>query len=181
MDSIKDVIRCSVKVPEFNKHLQKVGGRIGRNVVEITIKMKTIVRKPFQGPTVAPIYTLLGSFPVLTVDQETMTRVLCLMARQPAWVVQCQSYPRRRGGVVVFITVYISRSMFISKVKLATVVEGDPKAPFSVATTPRCRGGRYSFPWMLHFTLDTYLLILSVNQGGIKYHYLSLWYDSIWD
>ena len=27
-----------------------------------------------------------------------------------------------------------------------TVVEGDPKAPFSVATTPRCRGGRYSFP-----------------------------------
>ena len=32
------------------------------------------------------------------------------------------------------------------KVKLATVVEGDPKAPFSIATTPRCRGERYSFP-----------------------------------
>ena len=30
------------------------------------------------------------------------------------------------------------------KVKLATIVEGDPKAPFSIATTPRCRGGRYS-------------------------------------
>ena len=29
---------------------------------------------------------------------------------------------------------------------LATIVEGDPKAPFSIATTPRCRGGRYSFP-----------------------------------
>ena len=28
--------------------------------------------------------------------------------------------------------------------KLATIVEGDPKAPFSIATTPRCRGGRYS-------------------------------------
>ena len=26
-----------------NKHLKKVGGHIGRNVVEITIKMKTIV------------------------------------------------------------------------------------------------------------------------------------------
>ena len=26
----------------------------------------------------------------------------------------------------------------MSKVKLATVVEGDQKAPFSVATTPRC-------------------------------------------
>ena len=34
----------------------------------------------------------------------------------------------------------------ISKVKLATIVEGDPKAPFSIATTPRCRGGRYSIP-----------------------------------
>ena len=31
-------------------------------------------------------------------------------------------------------------------VKLATIVEGDPKAPFSIATTPRCRGGRYSIP-----------------------------------
>ena len=30
-------------------------------------------------------------------------------------------------------------------VKLATVVEGDQKAPFSIATTLRCRGGHYSF------------------------------------
>ena len=28
----------------------------------------------------------------------------------------------------------------------ATEVEGDKKAPFSIATTPKCRGGRYSFP-----------------------------------
>ena len=33
-----------------------------------------------------------------------------------------------------------------SKVKLTTVVEGNPKAPFSIATTTRCRGGRHSFP-----------------------------------
>ena len=45
MDSIKDVVRSSVKVPEFDKHLNKAGGHISRNVVEITIKMKTIVRK----------------------------------------------------------------------------------------------------------------------------------------
>ena len=38
--------RSSVKVPEFDKHLMKAGGHIGRNVVEKTIKMKTIVRKP---------------------------------------------------------------------------------------------------------------------------------------
>ena len=45
-DSIKDVVRSSVKVPEFDKHLKKAGGYIGRNVVEITIKMKAIVWKP---------------------------------------------------------------------------------------------------------------------------------------
>ena len=44
MDSIKDVVRSSVKVPDFNKHLKKARGHIGRNIVEITIKMKTIVR-----------------------------------------------------------------------------------------------------------------------------------------
>ena len=45
VDSIKDVVQSSVKVPEFDKHLKKSGGHIGRNVMEIT--MKTIVRKPF--------------------------------------------------------------------------------------------------------------------------------------
>ena len=47
---------------------------------------------------------------------------------------------------------YIMNYMYImnflrkisKKVKLATFVEGDPKAPFSIATSPRCRGGRYS-------------------------------------
>ena len=69
----------------------------------------------------------------------------------------------------------------VVKVKLATIVEGDPKAPFSIATTPRYRGGRYSFPGLLYFTLDPYLIMLSVKQGGIKYHFLSLWYDSTRD
>ena len=31
---------------------------------------------------------------------------------------------------------------------MATIVEGDQKAPFSIATTQRCRGGRNSFPWI---------------------------------
>ena len=46
MDSVKDIVRSSVKVSEFELHLKKAGGNIGRNVVEITIKMKIIVRKP---------------------------------------------------------------------------------------------------------------------------------------
>ena len=37
------------------------------------------------------------------------------------------------------------------------------------------------FPGLLHFTLDTYRILLSVKQGGIKYHFKSLWYDSTWD
>ena len=31
-------------------------------------------------------------------------------------------------------------------IKLATVVESDPKAPFSIATTLRSKGGCYSIP-----------------------------------
>ena len=44
------------------------------------------------------------------------------------------------------------------EVKLATLVEGDLKAPFSIATTPRCRGSATSFPGLVHFTLDPYLI-----------------------
>ena len=34
------------------------------------------------------------------------------------------------------------------KVKLVTLAEGDPKAPFSIAITPRYKRGRYSNPWI---------------------------------
>ena len=46
VDSIKDIVWSSMKVPKFDKHLKRAGGHIGWNVVEIT-KMKTIVRKPW--------------------------------------------------------------------------------------------------------------------------------------
>ena len=39
------------------------------------------------------------------------------------------------------------------KLKMASEVEGDPKAPFSIATSPMCREKSYSFP-SLHLTLD---------------------------
>ena len=41
-----------------------------------------------------------------------------------------------------------SSILWLAGGELATIVEGDPKAPFSIATTPRCRGGRYSIPWI---------------------------------
>ena len=50
------------------------------------------------------------------------------------------------------------------------------------ACTPRYRGVVsvfYSPSWLgkLHFSLDTYLLMLSVKQVGISWQILSLWYD----
>ena len=63
------------------------------------------------------------------------------------------------------------------KVKLATVVEGDPKVPFSIATTPSAT----PFPGLLHFTLDPRLTMLRVKQGSINYLFLSFWYDSTKD
>ena len=67
-----------------------------------------------------------------------------------------------------------------SKVKLATVIEGAPKAPFSIASTPRYWRGLYSIPWIAPL-YPWYLIMLNVKQGGIKYHFLSLCYDSTWN
>ena len=44
---MKDVVQSFVKASEFDKkNLMKAGGYISRNVINITIKMKTIIRKP---------------------------------------------------------------------------------------------------------------------------------------
>ena len=50
--------------------------------------------------------------------------------------------------IYVYTSVCLDECTYMLKKKLATIVEGDPKAPFSIATTPRCRGGRYSIPWI---------------------------------
>ena len=55
--------------------------------------------------------------------------------------------------------------------KLATVVEGDLKAPFQLLLHRGVGEGTTPFPELLHFTLGTYLILLSVKQGGIKYHF----------
>ena len=52
-----------------------------------------------------------------------------------------------------------------------TAVESYPKASFSIATTPRCDGELNSFPWITPLTLDLYLIMLSVKQINIKYHF----------
>ena len=62
--------------------------------------------------------------------------------------------------------------------ELATVLEGDPYAPFSIAKTLRCRGGHNSILLIAPLYLDPYLIMQSVKQGSIEYHFSSLWYDS---
>ena len=57
------------------------------------------------------------------------------------------------------------------KVNQATIVTVDPTALFSIATTLMSRGGHYSDPLIAS---DTYLIILSVEQGGVKYHFFCL-------
>ena len=52
------------------------------------------------------------------------------------------------------------------------------KVPFSIATSWRFRGACYSFPWIAPLALDPYLIMLSVKQGDIKYHF---WvFDMTW-
>ena len=43
------------------------------------------------------------------------------------------------------------------------------------------RNSNYNLRITDHFTLDSHIIMLSVKQGSIKYHFLSLWYDSTWD
>ena len=50
--------------------------------------------------------------------------------------------------IYIYIYIYTLMYRFVSKVKLATVVESELMAPFSLAVRPRCMGGRYSFPWI---------------------------------
>ena len=47
-----------------------------------------------------------------------------------------------------YLYIALQKYNCIKKMKLVSIVEGDPKAPFSLATTSRCMGECYSFPWI---------------------------------
>ena len=50
---------------------------------------------------------------------------------------------KEKGGKIF----YIHLNQAVSS-KVGDLVEGDQKASFSIATTPKCRKDRYSFPWI---------------------------------
>ena len=62
---------------------------------------------------------------------------------------------------LVCIYIYIYK-----KCKVGDLSGGDPKAPFSIATTIAT-----PFSGLLYFTLDPYFIMPSIKQGGIKYHF----------
>ena len=54
--------------------------------------------------------------------------------------------------IAIICRVYWKNKEFhnISKVsKVGNLRQGRPEGSFSIATTPRCRGGHYSFPWIV--------------------------------
>ena len=53
--------------------------------------------------------------------------------------------------------------------------------PFQLLLHQGVEDGATPFQGLLYFTFDPYLIMLSVKQGGIKYHFLSLCCDSTWD
>ena len=60
---------------------------------------------------------------------------------------------------------------------MATLSEDDPKAPFSIATTPRCRGGFYSIPWIA----PLYLWSLPYNaECQARQHQEPFFESSVW-
>ena len=62
---------------------------------------------------------------------------------------------------------------------MVTIAEGDPKVLFFISYYTNCREEHYFFPKIA--PLYPRYIMLSVKQGGIKYHFLNLWYDSTWD
>ena len=80
-----------------------------------------------------------------------------------------------------FTNIFIIIS-YLKVSKVGDLSRGWPKGSlFDSYYTKMLGGGATPFPGLLHFTLDHYLVMLSVKQGGIKTDFLSLWYDSTWD
>ena len=73
----------------------------------------------------------------------------------------------------------MKRLYYIYKYKVGDRRRGWPKGFLSKSKQHRgvVEGAR-PFPGLIHFTLDSYFIMLSVKQGGISYNFLRVWYDS---
>ena len=79
----------------------------------------------------------------------------------------------------VYIYIHIYICVYICKIGNSS--QGQPLGSLFNSYYTEEGDGTNPFDELLHFTLDMYLITVSVKQGGIKYHFLSLWYNSIRD
>ena len=91
-----------------------------------------------------------------------------------------------RFGLVGFygistIVGYLMPNFVYKYIKLSKVGDDNRERPFHLLLHPGIGEGVTPFPGLLHFTLDPYLIMPCVEQGSLKYHFLSLCYDSTWD
>ena len=73
----------------------------------------------------------------------------CLMTNCKSWKV-LYAFKQSYNWKIIF-TLYIS---------WPTIFKSNLKAPFSIATTLKCRSNHYSFPWIAPLTLHPYLIML---------------------
>ena len=68
---------------------------------------------------------------------------------------------------------------YCCKIKLATIAEDNQKAPFSIATTPRCSGGRYSFSWIapLYPWYVPYIILCYARRYQVPFLKSLVWLD----
>ena len=66
---------------------------------------------------------------------------------------------------------YMCVYVYVRKSKFGDCSWGWPKAPFQLLLHQGVGEGVTPFRGLLHFTLDTYLILLSVKRGDIKYNF----------
>ena len=81
-----------------------------------------------------------------TYSSYVRIRDVALKTCQRRWMIGRSG--ERESGISVLAARHDDDDDVYKQVKLETVVDGEPKAPFSLTTEPRCREGYYSFSWI---------------------------------
>ena len=75
----------------------------------------------------------------------------------------------------------VSASTNMIRSKVGDRYQGRPEGSLFNSYYTKMLGDVPPFLGLLYFTLDMYLIMLSVKQGSFNYHFLSLWYDTTRD
>ena len=119
----------------------------------------------------------------MTNPNQPLFNAKAILVEEQFWYFLTYSLKCKRAhtfhNVIILVCLYIY--IYIYKVNWPTVVESDPKSPFSIATILGVGNDSTPFPWLLHLPLITTFIMLSFKQGGNKYHFLTLSYNLTWN